>query len=213
MEISPAILAHTEEEFVNKVERVRGLGQMLHIDIMDGIFVPNNTWAPIERVPKIAGDLPFSVHLMVSNPEHAAPVWAVSGAARVFFHVEATEKETLIVRAIAENDDGTHTIGVTINPDTPISRLVPILPRISHILVMGVEPGFAGQQFRPITLDKLRELRRLKPDLTLLVDGGIKHGNIKSIAEAGADAAIIGSALTDVEDPMAAYQEFRKALE
>jgi ribulose-phosphate 3-epimerase len=212
MEIVPAILAHTEEEFLRKVERIRGLAPLAHVDVMDGIFVANNTWAPVERVEKIMDDLPFSVHLMVANPEHAAPVWAVSGASRVYFHLEATEREHLIMRAVEENDDGTHTIGVTINPDTPISRIAPMLHHLSHVLVMGVMPGFSGQTFEEGTLGKIRELLKLKPDLHITVDGGVKKSNIRAIQDAGAQIVVVGSALTDAPDPAAALKELKNEL-
>lgn len=212
LEIVPAILAHTEEEFTAKVERVRPLCPMVHVDIMDGIFVANNTWAPVEKVADICGDLEFSVHLMVSNPEHLAPVWAVSGAKRVFFHIEATTKEELIMRAIEENGDGDNVIGVAINPETPISRIVPILPKLSHVLVMGVRPGWSGQEFQSIALDKVSELLRLKPGLTIGMDGGVKPRNVADIAKAGASTVAIGSALTDAADPSAAYEDFKNAL-
>lgn len=211
IDVLPAVLAHTEEEFVAKISRIRPLGRMVHIDVMDGLFVANNTWAPIEKVPHILGDLEFAVHLMVANPEHAAPVWAVSGAKRVFFHLEATTKEELIVRAISENDDGSHTIGVSVNPDTPLSRIVPILPKLSHILMMGVQPGWSGQEFQPITLEKIRELLKLKPGLQIFVDGGVKPHNVAEIAATGAVGVVVGSALTDAEDPAAALKEFEHA--
>ena len=212
IDILPAILAHTEEEFVEKFERVRGLGCRVHVDAMDGIFVPNNTWTPIEKIPHIMDDVPYSMHLMDANPEHAAPMWAVTSSERVFFHIEATTKEELIMRAVEENDDGSHMIGIAVNPETPISRLSRILPKLTHALIMGVAPGRSGQEFQEIAIDKIRELMKLKPGLDILVDGGVKPHNIRRIAEAGASGVVVGSALTEADDPAAALQRFKDAV-
>jgi ribulose-phosphate 3-epimerase len=208
MEIIPAILAQSESEFVKKVERVRPLGLNVHVDVMDGIFVPNLTWADPVAVDEIMDDLTYGVHLMVAAPEHAVPVWAVSGADTVFFHVESTHRHKLIIRAINQPDK----IGITINPGTPVSDIGSLLDVIAAVLIMSVVPGQSGQRFDEGTLNKIKEIKRLRPNLRVLVDGGVKPYNVAAIATAGADAVVVGSALTDSPDPAQSLAEFRHQL-
>lgn len=206
--ILPAILAHDEGEFLKKVDRVRALGAPLHVDVMDGVFVKNTTWAPPDRLRHLLDGIPFEVHLMVANPEHAVPIWLASGAMRVIFHVEATTKESLICRATAEDCEK---LAVAINPDTPVSRITPLLETFRQVMVMGVTPGWSGQAFQEIALEKIRMLRSLRPSLSIEVDGGVKPGNVAAVVAAGADLIVAGSALTDHPDPAEAYVLFKDA--
>lgn len=207
--IVPAILARDEEEFVRKVDRVRALGLPLHIDVMDGIFVEHKTFAPADRMRELLDGLEFEAHLMVSNPEHAAPIWLACGASRVIFHVEATTKESLICRATAEECTN---LSLAINPDTPISSLSPFLDTFRRAMVMGVPPGRSGQPFDEIAIEKIKALKRLRPAILVTVDGGVKPENAKQLADAGADMLIVGSALTDAEDPADALMRLKNAL-
>lgn len=210
IEVLPAILAHDEKEFIAKVDRVRQLGAMLHIDVMDGKFVNNTTWAPVDRVGKILDYLPYEVHLMVAEPEHAAPTWVAAGATRVIFHVEATTRESLICRATAEDCKN---LCLALNPDTPISRITPLLATFGQVLVMGVNPGWSGQGFQQIAVEKTRALRNLRPSLRIGVDGGVKPENARALIEAGADVLVAGSALTDQPDPADALLRFKNAVQ
>ncbi|MEY4744879.1 MAG: hypothetical protein RL272_824 [Candidatus Parcubacteria bacterium] len=209
IEILPAILAHDEAEFVKKVDHVRPLGAMLHIDIMDGIFVKDKTWGPPDRMRLLLEGVPFEVHLMVSNPEHAVPIWLASGADRVVFHAEATTKEALICRATAEE---CAKLSFAINPDTPVSRIIPMLDVFKEVTIMGVAPGRSGQRFQEIALEKLQALKYLRPSLSVTVDGGVKPGNAAAIAGAGANRLVAGSALTEHPDPAEALAAFREIL-
>lgn len=209
VEILPAILAHDEEEFMKKVERVRALGAMLHIDVMDGIFVKNTTWSPPDRMRLLLEGIPFEAHLMVSNPEHAAPVWLASGASRVIFHVEATTKESLICRATAEECAN---LAIAMNPDTPISRITHLLDTFKQVMIMGVTPGWSGQPFQEIALEKIAMLKSLRPSIKIEVDGGVKPENAARLAAAGADVLIAGSALTEHPDPAEAIVGLRRAV-
>ena len=209
IDILPAILAHDEAEFMKKLERVRSLGAMLHIDVMDGIFVKNTTWSPPDKLRPLLEGIPFEAHLMVSNPEHAAPIWLASGAARVIFHAEATTKESLICRATAEECAN---LAVAINPDTPVSRITHLLDNFKQFMVMGVTPGWSGQPFQEIALEKIAMLKQLRPSVKIEVDGGVKPENAARIASAGADILIAGSALTDHPDPAEAIVGFRRAV-
>lgn len=207
--IVPAILARDEEEFVRKVDRVRALGLPLHVDVMDGLFVDNKTFAPADRMRELLDGLEFEAHLMVSNPEHAAPIWLACGASRAIFHVEATTKESLICRATAEECVN---LSLALNPDTPVSHLSAFLDTFRRAMVMGVPPGKSGQPFDDIAVEKVKALKRLRPALIVSVDGGVKPENAKLLADAGADVLVVGSALTDAADPADALMRFKNAL-
>jgi ribulose-phosphate 3-epimerase len=208
IEILPAILAKSEEEFMAKIDKVRPLGATLHIDVMDGVFVPHVTWAPIDRVREIVDGTPFEAHLMVSNPEHAVPTWIAAGATRVIFHAESTPRDPMICRALAERCPD---VSIALNPDTPVSRITEDLHVYDKVTVMGVPPGKSGQPFQEIALEKIAMLKRLKPSLRITVDGGAKPENIAALVAAGADFIVVGSALTDAEDPGEAYFDLKRA--
>jgi ribulose-phosphate 3-epimerase len=209
MKILPAILAKSEADFANKVAHIAPLGLTVHVDVMDGQFTPESSWAPPDRVPKLLGDLPFEAHLMVSDPEHQVPVWLAAGASRVYFHAEATEREGLIYRSYP---NATARIGMAINPDTPVQRLVLELDRLHTVLVMGVTPGWSGQPLQEITVEKVAILRSLKPTLDIVLDGGVNPDNCVRLAEAGADGLCAGSALTDSPYPAQALERFAQNL-
>ena len=209
IEILPAILAHSEEEFIEKVNRVKSLGATLHIDVMDGNFVKNTTWAPSDRVRHLLADVPYEVHLMVSNPEHAVPVWFACGAKRVIYHVESTLRDDLLFRAMHERSSD---LSIALNPDTPISRITPLISTFTHVMIMGVKPGWSGQSFQEVAEEKIKALKDLRPSLIIAVDGGIKLENAKSLAKAGANILIVGSALTDQHDPQKTFSQFKKIV-
>ncbi|HCC21854.1 hypothetical protein A2480_02195 [Candidatus Uhrbacteria bacterium RIFOXYC2_FULL_47_19] len=209
MEIYPSILAATQDEFARKVERVRCLGLTIHVDLADGIFVPQRSWADPLLVEEYADGLKYGAHLMVDNPEHEVPIWLVSGTEHVYFHTESTHRQDLILRTV----NNPHRIGLALNPHTPVSDIAPFLDHIASVLVMSVEPGRSGQDFQPDILRKIRTIRGLCPDLHIVVDGGIKPHNIAAVAAAGADAAVVGSSLTDSPDPVQAFRELNTALQ
>lgn len=207
-QIIPAILATSEKDFLEKIEKVREVATMVHIDVMDGIFVDTLTWAPPERMRKILGDLPFEAHLMVTDPEHAAMVWLAAGARRVFVHAEATPREALIIRSADRPDR----IGLVLNPGTPVSRVLGSLGYLRSVLIMGVTPGKSGQQFQPAVIGKIAELKKMKPSLNITVDGGVNPENAGMLVKAGADTLVAATALTNSPDPMLAAARFVEAL-
>lgn len=209
IEILPAILARDEAEFRAKLEKVRSLGLALHIDVMDGVFVHQKTWAPPARMRELLGDIPFEAHLMVADPEHAVPTWFAGGARHVIYHVESLHHGSMICLKVAERcPDLAHAL----NPDTPVAQITDELKSIDRVMAMGVTPGRSGQPFQESVINKVRELKRLKPALFVSVDGGVKPENARALADAGVDALIAGSALTDQADPAAALARFRAAL-
>jgi ribulose-phosphate 3-epimerase len=207
-QIIPAILATSEAEFREKIDKVRDVAAMVHIDVMDGVFVDTVTWTPPEKMKKILGDLPFEAHLMVAEPEHAAVVWLAAGARRVFVHAEATNREGLIIRSAPRPES----VGLVLNPETPVSRVLASLPYLQAVLVMGVNPGKSGQEFQPAITEKIAALKKLKPSLVITVDGGVKPENAALLVKAGADILAAATALTDSPDPMLAAAKFVEAL-
>lgn len=204
--VIPAILAHSKEEFRDKVSRVRDLDAMVHIDVMDGEFVDNVTWADPEKIPGIMQSLPFEVHLMVMNPQEHVKKWFDSGAIRVFFHIEAVKDPDIVISAAEDNAER---LGVAINPDTVLSALDTALHSLHNVLAMGVYPGRSGQEFLERALDNIKYVRRHNPDVVITVDGGVKPKNAARIRSAGANDIVMGSAITDATNPKEVYEKIQ----
>lgn len=171
-------------------------GEWVHIDVMDGHFVPNLTLgAPIVRALRAKTKLPFDVHLMVSNPEVHIRDFIEAGANNITFHIEAAVHAH---RLIAEIHAAGLKAGVAIVPSTPISLLKEILPFVDLVLVMTVDPGFGGQTLIPSCLEKVRELKKMKQECRfsyiVSVDGGVNAKMLPAVLEAGTDVVISGSA-------------------
>ncbi|MBO5797349.1 MAG: ribulose-phosphate 3-epimerase [Clostridia bacterium] len=175
----------------------------LHLDVMDGTFVPNLTFgAPVIRSLRPLCDLPFDVHLMMQHPEALLDDFVAAGAARITVHAECSAplRETLC----RIRESGCRA-GLSLNPGTPIETVFPYLPLLDQVLVMTVQPGFGGQVFHPECLPKIEslkaEIRRRGLETLIEVDGGVKSANIRELAAAGVDVAVVGSALYDAADP------------
>lgn len=199
-------------------EALEAGAQWLHIDVMDGHFVPNITMGPlvVRALRPLADDTgaPLDVHLMIEDPGRYVADFAEAGADLVTVHQEACPHLHRVVQQIKEAGARA---GVAINPATPIAALEPILPDVDLVLVMSVNPGFGGQQFLPRTLERLRALRgrlsRLGSNARLEVDGGVHPGNAQEIVAAGADVLVAGSAVFDTGQPVAENVDaFREAL-
>jgi ribulose-phosphate 3-epimerase len=183
-----------------EVELLESAGaRMLHLDVMDGHFVPNLSYGPmvIERLRGITG-LPFEAHLMISEPERYLEEYLDAGCDLVTFHIEAVPEPDGLLRKIHERGAGA---GIALNPGTPVERVLPHLKNCEAILVMSVEPGFGGQQFMPAVLDKVRRLAPLtRGERLLSIDGGIGPATIGVAAAAGATEFVVGSAIFDAPD-------------
>lgn len=206
IKVIPAILAKSKEKFFGKVELVRDFAPEIQIDIMDGKFVGNSTWVDPEEISKIP--LPsFEAHLMVANPaEHIKP-WAASGASRIIFHFEATSNAASVIKKIKESGCRA---GVAINPETPVEAIKELLGELDAVLVMGVNPGFSGQEFQESAVSKVAELRALAPDLNIEVDGGVSLENASRLAHAGASGLVVASAIFSDLSPKSAYENILK---
>ena len=186
--------------------------EWVHIDVMDGVFVPNISFGfPVMKPIRKATNKVLDVHLMIVEPEKYVKRFVEAGADYVTFHYEATEQ---IVECIKITREAGAKVGISIKPATPVSVLKDILAKVDLVLVMSVEPGFGGQSFMPDSLDKVRELKALREqmglDFLIEVDGGISAKNAGELFAAGAEALVAGSAVFGAADP---EQEIVKMLE
>jgi ribulose-phosphate 3-epimerase len=187
----------------------------MHLDVMDGRFVPKITvGVPVASALREATSLPIDAHLMIVEPEQYVEQFVEAGADRVTVHVEACRHLHSTLMLIA---DAGAMPSVSLNPATPLVALAEVLPVVGQVLVMSVNPGFGGQSFIPLALDKIRRLRAMidkrNPNCRLQVDGGIKANNIRRVVEAGADTIVAGSAIYNREQSVAeAVGALREAL-
>jgi ribulose-phosphate 3-epimerase len=204
VELVPSILSADFSKLALEIEAAeRGGGSVIHVDIMDGHFVPNLTMGPpVVKSLRRVTSLPLDCHLMIENPDDFIEEFAVAGATWVAVHYEACRHLHRTLQLIAQHDMEP---AVVINPATRVDFLVDILPMVHHVLVMSVNPGFGGQKFIPFSLDKIRRLVDLRAELGLNfrieVDGGVAHDTIASVVEAGADLLVAGSAVFDSGHP------------
>jgi ribulose-phosphate 3-epimerase len=202
--VAPSILACDLGRLAEEIRAVeRGGASMIHVDVMDGRFVPNITFGPaIVKACRQATTLPVDAHLMVADAEPYLDAFADAGASSISVHVEAVVH---LQRAIAHLRERGVSPGVALNPATPLPALEEILPQLDYVLVMSVNPGFSYQKLLPGTLEKLRRLREIVRarglSVRLQVDGGVHPGNIKSVVEAGADIVVVGAAAFAAGDP------------
>jgi ribulose-phosphate 3-epimerase len=214
MKIAPSILSADFAALGEAIARVEGAGaDQLHVDVMDGHFVPNLTIGPpvIESVKKRTR-LPLDVHLMIEEPERQVDTYVRAGADLLTVHVEAC---THLQRTLAQIREAGARAGAALNPSTLPEALEYVLDDLDLILVMSVNPGFGGQSFIPTTYAKLRRLRTLlgARQVELSVDGGVSRANAATIAKAGAEVLVAGSAIFGVADPAEAVRALRNASE
>lgn len=207
--ILSADFAHLGEE-IARVER--GGATMLHVDIMDGHFVPNLTLGPpvVESIRKITKSV-LDVHLMITDPDKYAPLFIEAGADQVSVHYEAA---THLDRTVRNIQSLGAKAGVVINPATPVSVLEDILDVADYILVMSVNPGFGGQKFIPNALKKIQRLDRARRerglDFKIEIDGGVNRKNVESIVRAGCDWLVAGSTVFHSEDSTATVRDLQR---
>jgi ribulose-phosphate 3-epimerase len=215
MKIAPSILSADFANLQKDIELVeKGGADYIHVDVMDGQFVPNITFGPnIVQAIRPITKLPLDVHLMIVDPENYIPAFAKAGADIITVHVEATPH---IHRALQMMKDLGVKAGVVINPGTPVSMIKPVLSMVDQILVMTVNPGFGGQSFINETVDKIVELADLREQndwhYLIEVDGGIVPETAKICQEAGADIFVAGSYVYGSENPVGQITKLKEAL-
>ena len=199
--ISPSILS---ADFTNIKEQIKSVEQAgatrLHIDVMDGHFVPNLTFGPfiIKQIRELT-DMHFETHLMIENPDKYLEDYIDSGSDTVIFHYEAS---TDILRDLNTIKSKNVLAGIAINPDTKADALIPYIDYLDYILVMSVFPGFGGQSFIKETLDTMKRLIEIRKNRKILigVDGGVNLKTIKAVYDTGIDVTIVGSGLYKAKD-------------
>ena len=199
VKISPSFLSADLTRLGEQIrEAEQGGADWIHVDVMDGQFVPNLTFGPlIVRALRSITRLPLDVHLMIETPEKLIPAFAEAGADILTVHVEACVHLHSVVQQIKKLGKKA---GVALNPATPLSAVEEILPFVDLVLVMSVNPGFSGQSYIPTTTDKIKRMRRMLDErglthVELEVDGGVKPTNIAEVVGAGATAVVAGSAV------------------
>ncbi len=241
MEIIPAIIAKNFNELKEKIQQVESLVKTVQLDIMDGIFVSNTTWPYTEKFSSYTSESKISVndldelktkvsleaHLMIENPHRILNEWLNSKIERLILHWEAIEKihnhELLPYKTQIDDKFPFSNLsreihrcgkqfGVALNPATPISVLDNFISEIDMVLLMSVNPGFAGQNFKEEVIPKIMALRQRYPDVKIEVDGGINLENIPKLVKAGADFLVMGSAIFAQSDPAQALKKAQELL-
>mgnify|MGYP002624467610 FL=1 len=212
--ISPSILAADFGRLTEQVQLInRSSAEWLHVDVMDGVFVPNISFGfPIMQVLKKESTKPLDVHLMITNPERYVERFCDAGAWSVGFHLEAVEDPMPILEMIRQK--GCRTC-LTINPDIDVSRLIPYLEEVDMVLLMSVFAGYGGQSFIESTFDKLKLVKDtiVKKNLSTLIeiDGGVNRTNAGKLFAAGADVLVAGTSVFNAADPIAEIDILKSA--
>lgn len=213
--IAPSILSADFSRLGEEVKAVEAAGaDWIHVDVMDGHFVPNITIGPlvVEAVRRVT-QLPLDVHLMIEDPDQYVEAFAGAGSTYLTVHPEACYHVHRTIQAI--KDLGVKA-GVSLNPATPLSALEWVLADVDLVLVMSVNPGFGGQTFISSAIPKIRDLKSMvrskNPDVVIAVDGGVNQETIRSVSEAGADAFVAGSAIFGSSDYGETIRKFRSLI-
>jgi ribulose-phosphate 3-epimerase len=214
IELAPSILSADFARLAEQVDAARqGGGTVIHVDVMDGHFVPNLTLGPpVVKSLRKNTDLPLDCHLMIDNPDQYIPEFAAAGASWISVHQEACPHLNRTLHLIKSHDCQA---GVVINPATPVETLSEVLDIVDYVLVMSVNPGFGAQKFIPSTLNKVRRLVDLRAkkgfDYRIEIDGGIALDTVAEVVRAGAEILVAGNAVFGQGDPKINAAELLKA--
>ncbi len=215
IKLAPSILSADFGRLAEEVQAVERAGaDLIHIDVMDGHFVPNLTIGPlvVEAIRPVTR-LPFDVHLMIENPDQYLEAFAKAGADWISVHVETCVH---LHRTVSRIKELGKKAGVVLNPATPLESLTYILEEIDYVLIMSVNPGFGGQKFIPSALKKVRALKEMIAayglDLPVEIDGGVNLETLPEVVRAGADILVAGSAIFNTPDYAATIKAFRQKI-
>ena len=213
--IAPSMLSADFLHLEKDVEMVNRYADIFHLDIMDGTFVPNISFGfpVVEAIAKKATK-PLDVHLMIVHPEKYVERFAKAGAAYISFHYEASGEQSADI--LAQIQALGVKAGIVINPDCPVEKIFPLLPKVDFVLIMSVFAGFGGQKFIPESLERIRAVRAQldrigRPEVPIEVDGGIGPANAADVKTAGASMLVAGSSVFKAEDPAKAIESLRLA--
>ena len=212
--IAPSMLSADFLHLEKDVEMVNRYADIFHLDIMDGVFVPNLSYGfPIVEAIARRAEKPMDVHLMIVQPERYVDRFAAIGANMISFHLNASENPSAVLAQIRKHGVGA---GLVINPDIPVEELYPYLKECDFVMLMGVYAGFGGQKYMPETTQRLRSLKneivRQGLDVKIEVDGGVTPENVSEIVGAGVDIVVAGSAVFKASDPSAVIDHMRNCI-
>ncbi len=203
IKISPSVLAADFSHLAEDVKRIEQSVEYLHLDVMDGVFVPNISFgAPVIASLRKHSALFFDVHLMIVDPIRYVDDFARAGADLITFHYESTDDVNTVIDAIRAKGVK---VGISISPETPVDVLTPYIEKVDMVLIMTVRPGFGGQKFMADMMDKVRFVRNFATerglDLDIQVDGGVSDKNTEIVCAAGANVLVAGSAIFGAQNP------------
>lgn len=212
IQIAPSILSADFARLADEIAIVKDAGlSIVHLDVMDGHFVPNITIGPpVVKWIRACTDRVLDCHLMISHPDQYLEAFIEAGANHITFHIETTDHPERMVERIHELGC---TAGVTLNPDTPVSHIAGVAPLCEMVLVMTVHPGFGGQSFMPDAAAKVTEVRRIVgPKVRIEVDGGIDQTTVPVVVGHGADTLVAGNAIFGQKDRFSAIKALQTAI-
>jgi ribulose-phosphate 3-epimerase len=215
VKLAPSLLNADFRDLREAISYIEGIADAVHLDVMDGNFVPNITFGPlVVKAIRDITELPLDVHLMIAHPAEYIEDFIDAGADWVSFHAEVTRHPGELLGLIRSRGKRA---GLVISPQTPAARLFDYLELVEFTLVMTVMPGFGGQKIIPEALDKVGEIKeeaaRQKVDIEVEVDGGVKTENLKQVLAAGTDIVVVGSSIYAADDPRQAAQDVREILD
>jgi len=210
IKIAPSILSADKTKLNEEVKEIENSAELVHVDVMDGKFVPPTTFKP-EDIKKIKTPLPKDVHLMVEHPltDNFIDSYIDAGADIITIHEESGDDISKCIEHIKSKGIKA---AISVNPPTELKKILKYLDKVDMVLIMSVNPGYAGQKFIPEVLEKIRELRKLKPNLDIQIDGGISKETIKQAADVGANIFVAGSAIFGEKDRKKAIEDLRQAM-
>jgi ribulose-phosphate 3-epimerase len=212
-EIVPAIIAKNKQELAESIHLVEKEAGLVQLDIMDGVFVQNETWRAPRDLADIDTQITMEAHLMVVHPELVLDEWLASPVKRVLAHWEAVGepgRAGLFRKMIESAHKKGKEFGVAINPETPTEEVEPLMDEIDAILFLSVHPGFYGKEFIPEIIPKIESFRNRHKRAIIEIDGGMKLSNVRDVARARIDRIVVGSAIFKAKDPLYELRELKK---